>query len=72
MYLWLAAAISIGIAMWIRGGLKQQPGRLQTVVELIYTFSETNIGRATLPRDAFTRWFPYVGVAVRVHLDAST
>ena len=60
VYLWLAAAISIGIAIWIRGGLKQQPGRLQTVVELIYTFTETNIGRATLPRTAFTRWFPYV------------
>ncbi len=60
VYLWIAAAISIGIAIWIRGGLKQQPGRLQTVVELIYTFSESNIGRATLPRNAFTRWFPYV------------
>ncbi len=60
VYLWLAAAISIGIALWLRGGLKQQPGRLQTVVELIYTFAETNIGRATLPASSFTRWFPYV------------
>jgi F-type H+-transporting ATPase subunit a len=59
-YLWIAAAISIGIALWLRGGMKQQPGRLQTVVELIYTFAETNIGRATLPSAAFTRWFPYV------------
>ena len=59
-YLWIAAAISIGIALWLRGGLKQQPGRLQTVVELIYTFAETNIGRSTLPKAAFTRWFPYV------------
>jgi F-type H+-transporting ATPase subunit a len=59
-YMWIAAAISIGIAFWLRGGLRQQPGRLQTVVELIYTFAETNIGRATLPTAAFTRWFPYV------------
>jgi F-type H+-transporting ATPase subunit a len=61
IYMWIAAAITIAIAIWLRGGLKQQPGRLQTVVELIYTFSETNIGRATLPAMAFTRWFPYVG-----------
>ena len=59
-YLWIAAAISIGIAIWLRGGLRQQPGRLQTVVELIYSFAETNIGRSTLPKAAFTRWFPYV------------
>jgi F-type H+-transporting ATPase subunit a len=59
-YMWIAAAISIWIAFWLRGGLRQQPGRLQTVVELIYTFAETNIGRATLPKAAFTRWFPYV------------
>lgn len=59
-YLWIAAAISIGIAIWLRGGLRQQPGRLQTVVELIYSFAETNIGRSTLPKSAFTRWFPYV------------
>ena len=60
VYLWFAAALSVGVAFWLRGGLKQQPGRLQTVVELIYTFAETNIGRATLPATAFTRWFPYV------------
>ena len=59
-YLWIAAAISIGFAFWIRGGLRHQPGRTQTVVETIYSFAETNIGRATLPHAAFTRWFPYV------------
>ena len=47
--------------LWIvRGGLRVQPKRTQTVVETIYTFAETNIGKATLPEGAYTRWFPYV------------
>jgi F-type H+-transporting ATPase subunit a len=61
VYLWIAAAISLLVAFWIRGGLKTQPGRFQAFVETFYTFSETSIGRATLPTSAYTRWFPYVG-----------
>jgi F-type H+-transporting ATPase subunit a len=60
VYLWIAALISIALVLWLRGGLKQQPGRLQAFVETFYTFTETNIGRATLPAMSFTRWFPYV------------
>ena len=49
------------VTLWIvRGGLRQQPSRTQTIVELMYTFSESNIGRATLPKAHYTRWFPYV------------
>jgi F-type H+-transporting ATPase subunit a len=61
VYLWLGVAVSVILTLWVvRGGLRAQPGRTQTVVELIYTFSETNIGQATLPKAAFARWFPYV------------
>ncbi len=61
VYLWLAVAISVILTLWIvRGGLRTQPGRTQTVVELLYTFSETNIGQSTLPKVAFVKWFPYV------------
>jgi F-type H+-transporting ATPase subunit a len=59
-YLWISAAITFAIALYARGGLRQEPSRMQTVVEAVYTFSETQIGRATLPQAAFTRWFPYV------------
>lgn len=60
-YLWIAVAISIILTLWIvRGGLRTKPGRTQTVVELLYSFAETNIGQATLPKVAFVRWFPYV------------
>jgi len=61
VYLWLGMLISVVLTLWIvRGGLRTQPGRTQTVVELLYTFSETNIGQSTLPKAAFARWFPYV------------
>ena len=46
-----AVAVSLVLTLWlVRGGLRANPGRTQTVVELIYTFSETNIGQATLPK----------------------
>ena len=61
VYLWLAALIAVILTLWIvRGGLRVQPKRTQTVVETFYTFAETNIGKATLPKGAYTRWFPYV------------
>ena len=60
VYMWIAALISVALVLWLRGGLRMQPGRLQAFVETFYTFTETNIGRATLPQMAFTRWFPYV------------
>ncbi len=61
VYLWLGLAITIVLTLWIvRGGLRTQPGRTQIVVELLYSFSESNIGQATLPKAAFARWFPYV------------
>lgn len=60
-YLWIAVAISIILTLWIvRGGLRTKPGRMQSVVEVLYSFAETNIGQATLPKAAYVRWFPYV------------
>jgi F-type H+-transporting ATPase subunit a len=61
VYLWIAAVISVVVTLWIvRGGLRVQPGRTQAVVEILYGFLETNVGRATLPQKAYARWFPYI------------
>ena len=61
IYLWLAVLIAVLLTLWIvRGGLRTDPKRTQSVVEVLYTFSETNIGQATLPKVAYVRWFPYV------------
>lgn len=61
IYLWLAVLVAVVLTLWIvRGGLRTNPNRTQSVVEVLYTFSETNIGQATLPKVAYVRWFPYV------------
>lgn len=61
VYLWLGVLVSVVLTLWIvRGGLRTNPNRTQSVVELMYSFAESNIGRATLPKAAFARWFPYV------------
>ena len=61
IYLWLAVLVAVVLTLWIvRGGLRTNPNRTQSVVEELYTFSETNIGQATLPKVAYVRWFPYV------------
>ncbi|MGI9186911.1 MAG: F0F1 ATP synthase subunit A, partial [Gaiellales bacterium] len=61
VYLWLAVLIAVVLTLWIvRGGLRTDPKRTQSVVEVLYTYSESNIGQATLPKVAFVRWFPYV------------
>ncbi len=61
IYLWIAVVVAVGLTLWIvRGGLRTDPKRTQSVVEVLFTFSETNIGQATLPKVAYVRWFPYV------------
>jgi F-type H+-transporting ATPase subunit a len=44
----------------IRGGLRRKPARAQAVIEIVYDFCETTIGRASLPEKVFKTWFPYI------------
>jgi F-type H+-transporting ATPase subunit a len=44
----------------IRGGLRRKPARAQAVIEIVYDFCETTIGRASLPEKVFPTWFPYI------------
>ena len=61
IYLIAAGLIStIAPILIIRGGLRQKPARAQAVIEIVYDFTETTIGRASLPEKIFTSWFPYL------------
>lgn len=61
VYLLLAAAICIGVGLFvIRGGLKMRPSRAQNVVELIYDFAEQQIARPTLSEKVYSRYFPFI------------
>ncbi len=58
----IAAGVVAAIApiLIIRGGLRQKPRVAQAVVEIVYDFAETSIGRASLPEKVFRTWFPYI------------
>lgn len=61
VYLFIASAIAIlGGIFVVRGGLKMRPTKAQNVVEMIYDFADTQIARPTLPKVAFSKYFPYV------------
>jgi F-type H+-transporting ATPase subunit a len=58
----IAAGIIATIApiLIIRGGLTRKPRVAQAVIEIVYDFAETSIGRASLPEKVFKTWFPYI------------
>jgi F-type H+-transporting ATPase subunit a len=59
-YLLLSAAILLIGTLLVVRHLQLHPKRLQAFVEIIYDFSETQIGRASLPPKTYTTWFPYL------------
>jgi F-type H+-transporting ATPase subunit a len=61
LYLIFAGVIAVvAPILVIRGGLRQKPARAQAVIELVYDFTESSIGRASLPEKVFKTWFPYI------------
>ena len=61
VYLFLGAILTIlvGIA-FMRMHLRQDPGRRQTVGEMVYELAQDGIAGQGLPTRAMGRWFPYV------------
>ncbi|MDX6619509.1 MAG: F-type H+-transporting ATPase subunit a, partial [Gaiellales bacterium] len=59
-YLVLSTAILLTAALLVARHLRLHPKRLQAFVEIIYDFSESQIGRASLPAKTYTTWFPYL------------
>jgi F-type H+-transporting ATPase subunit a len=63
-YLFLSTGILLIGTLLVVRHLKLHPKRLQAFVEIIYDFSETQIGRASLPAKTYTTWFPYLALPV--------
>jgi len=59
-YLLLSTAIIIVGGLLVVRHLKLHPKRLQAFVEIVYDFSESQIGRASLPAKTYKTWFPYL------------
>jgi F-type H+-transporting ATPase subunit a len=61
VYMWLAAALAMGITLLIvRRGLKVRPDGRQTAVEVVYDLCQEQIAKGGLPEDGMRIWFPYV------------
>jgi F-type H+-transporting ATPase subunit a len=59
-YLLLSTVIIIVGGLLVVRNLKLHPKRLQAFVEIVYDFSESQIGRASLPAKTYKTWFPYL------------
>ena len=59
-YMLLATAILLVGTLLVVRHLRLHPKKLQAFVEIVYDFSETQIGRASLPEKTYTTWFPYL------------
>ena len=60
-YLFLGTIVTIVLGLTLmRTRLRQDPGRRQTVGEMIYELAQDGIAGQGLPTRAMGRWFPYV------------
>jgi F-type H+-transporting ATPase subunit a len=60
VYLWLATAVIIVIAIIIARNLKPQPGRFQAAMEGLYALARDGIAKSVM-RSGVDTWFPYIG-----------
>jgi F-type H+-transporting ATPase subunit a len=61
VYLWVAAAITIMLGIWImRFGLSLRPSSRQTWGESVYELIESQFIDTNIPKKASKRWFPYI------------
>jgi F-type H+-transporting ATPase subunit a len=61
VYLFLGTILTIALGLILmRARLRQDPGRRQTVGEMVYDMAQDGIAAQGLPTKAMGRWFPYV------------
>jgi F-type H+-transporting ATPase subunit a len=60
VYLWLATAVIVVLALVITRSLKPQPGRFQAAMEGMYALAKDGIAKSVM-RSGVDTWFPYIG-----------
>jgi F-type H+-transporting ATPase subunit a len=59
LYLFLAAALTIAVMVWIANRMQAKPNRVQTAVEATYDLTRHNITFGNMDRDYALKWFPF-------------
>lgn len=62
VYLWVATAVIVVIAIVVAHNLRDQPSRLQYAMEALYELAYDGI-TASVMKSGVSTWFPYVGAA---------
>jgi F-type H+-transporting ATPase subunit a len=61
LYLALAAVLTTLTMLFIARRMQMRPNRVQTVVELAYSFMRNGITRANMSDSVAAKWFPFIG-----------
>jgi F-type H+-transporting ATPase subunit a len=61
VYLFLAAVLTVLTMMFIARRMRMRPNRVQTAVEIAYSFARERITRDNMPDSMARRWFPFIG-----------
>jgi F-type H+-transporting ATPase subunit a len=63
LYLFLAAALTIAVMVWIAKRMQAKPNRVQTAIEATYDLSRNNITFGNMDREYALKWFPFCATA---------
>jgi F-type H+-transporting ATPase subunit a len=61
VYLIIAAVLTVVTMVWIAGRMQTRPNRVQTLVELAYSFVREQIIKGNMPDSMAAKWFPFIG-----------
>ena len=60
LYLFIAAALTVGTMLYVARRMQQRPNRVQTGVELLYTQMRDNITGGNMDHRMAAKWFPFI------------
>lgn len=60
LYLFIAAALTVGTMIYIAKRMQERPNRVQTAVEVLYTAMRDNITGSNMDRRMAAKWFPFI------------
>jgi F-type H+-transporting ATPase subunit a len=61
LYLFLAAAATVGTMIYISRRMQARPNRVQTAVEVLFSLMRDNITRDNMDDAMARKWFPFLG-----------
>jgi F-type H+-transporting ATPase subunit a len=61
VYLMIAAILTVVTMVWIAGRMQTRPNRVQTLVEMAYSFVRDQIIKGNMPDSMAAKWFPFLG-----------